>query len=195
MGGLRTSAPPSTLQSAPCSASTRIGKNSHGTNLRQADWSNVAEDCCNQCNSDSACHAWTWIDGSHECWLKAWVPDESQWTSEDGVTSGLRTSAPPSGCSGSVGKNSHGANLRQGDWSNVAEDCCNQCNSDSACNAWTWIDGSHECWLKSSVPDESQWTSEDGATSGLRTSAPPSGCSGSVGKSSHGTNLRQADWS
>jgi len=172
--GLRTSAPPSTLQSAPCSASTRIGKNSHGTNLRQADWSNVAEDCCNQCNSDSACHAWTWIDGSHECWLKSWVPDESQWTSEDGVTSGLRTSAPPSGCSGSgsVGKNSHGTNLRQADWSNVAADCCKQCDGDSACRAWTWIDGSHECWLKSWVPDQSQWASEDGVTSGLKGSAP-----------------------
>ncbi|CAK0877388.1 unnamed protein product, partial [Prorocentrum cordatum] len=75
--------------SAPCGASSRVGKNSHGTNLRQAAWSNVAEDCCNQCNGDSDCHAWTWIDGSHECWLKASVPDESQWTSEDGVTSGL----------------------------------------------------------------------------------------------------------
>merc|ERR1711933_472946 len=200
MGGLRTSAPPSTLQSAPCSASTRIGKNSHGTNLRQADWSNVAEDCCSQCHSDSACHAWTWIDGSHECWLKSWVPDESQWTSEDGVTSGLRTSAPPSGCSGSVGKNSHGTNLKQADWSNVAADCCNQCNGDSACHAWTWIEGSHECWPKSWVSDESQWADEDGVTSGLRSSqppgpTPPSMCSGAVGKNSHGTNLRQAAWS
>merc|ERR1712087_526585 len=195
----------STLQSAPCSASSRIGKNSHGTNLRQADWSNVAEDCCNQCNSDSACHAWTWIDGSHECWLKSWVPDESQWTSEDGVTSGLRTSAPPSRCSGSVGKNSHGTNLRQADWSNVAADCCKQCDGDSACRAWTWIDGSHECWLKSWVPDQSQWASEDGVTSGLKGStslsvgstlqSAPCSASSRIGKNSHGTNLRQADWS
>merc|ERR1712187_321536 len=125
-----------------------------------------------QCNADSACHAWTWIDGSQECWLKSWVPDERQWASQGGVTSGLKSSAPPPGCSGSVGKNSHGTNLKQADWSNVAEDCCTQCNADSACHAWTWIDGSHECWLKSWVPDESQWASESGVTSGLKGSAP-----------------------
>merc|ERR1712151_446058 len=100
------------------------------------------------------------------CWLKSWVPDESQWGDEDGVTSGLRSSAPPSLASAlqsapycakaRVGKNSHGTNLKQASWSNVAEDCCNQCNGDSACHAWTWIEGSHECWLKSWVSDESQ---------------------------------------
>jgi hypothetical protein len=62
--------------------------------LRQADWSNVVEECCSQCNGLSACQAWTWIEGSHECWLKSWVPDESQWVSEGGVTSGLRSSTP-----------------------------------------------------------------------------------------------------
>jgi hypothetical protein len=80
--------------SVQCSASSMIGKNSNGTNLRQADWSNVAEDCCNQCNWNSECQAWTWIEGSHECWLKSWVPAESHWVSEYGVTSGLRSSTP-----------------------------------------------------------------------------------------------------
>merc|ERR1711933_279714 len=141
---------------------------------------NVAEDCCNQCNGDSACHAWTWISGSHECWLKSWVSDESQWGDEDGVTSGLRSSqppgpTPPSTCSGAVGKNSHGTNLRQAAWSNVAEDCCKQCNGDSACHAWTWSSG------------------PPSLASALQSA--PYCANARVGKNSHGTNLRQASWS
>jgi hypothetical protein len=94
VGNSSDQALPRRASSAPCGASSRIGKNSQGTNLRQADWSNVAEECCSQCNGLSACQAWTWIEGSHECWLKSWVPDESQWVSEGGVTSGLRSSTP-----------------------------------------------------------------------------------------------------
>jgi len=94
VGNASGQAPPRRAGSAPCKASCRSGKNSHGTNLRQADWSNFAADCCNQCNWNSECQAWTWIEGSHECWLKSWVPAESWWVSEDGVTSGLRSSTP-----------------------------------------------------------------------------------------------------
>jgi len=94
VGNASGQAPPRRAGSAPCKASCRSGKNSHGTNLRQADWSNFAADCCNQCNENSACQAWTWIHGSHECWLKSWVPDEGHWASEGGVTSGLRSSTP-----------------------------------------------------------------------------------------------------
>jgi hypothetical protein len=152
---------------------TVVSMNSNGANLRQADWSRVAEDCCSQCIDDIHCNAWTWIDGSHECWLKMSVPDESQWVSESGVTSGLRQPGlPPHWCCDHavVDKNSHGTNLRQGDLSSDAGQCCNQCNKDTACNGWTWIAGNGECWLKSGgfLPWTSGWASETGVTSGTK---------------------------
>jgi len=113
--------------SAPCSASSRIGKNSYGTNLRQAGRSNVAADCCKQCHGEPACSAWTWIDGSNECWLKSWVPDEGQWASEGGVTSGLKGLAPPSK-----------ANLSDpGDVESTGVKCCKGGSDNVHCHSYT----------------------------------------------------------
>merc|ERR1712086_239504 len=63
-------------------------RNSDGNNLVQAPWSQDPQACCNHCGEQSGCVAWTFIQGSHECWLKSWVPSRDQWRWDDSAISG-----------------------------------------------------------------------------------------------------------
>ncbi|CAK0825338.1 unnamed protein product [Prorocentrum cordatum] len=199
-------------------------RNSDGNNLLQAPWSQDPQACCNHCGEQSGCAAWTFIQGSHECWLKSWVPSRDQWRWDDSAISGqigapslqaaldapsnsslqgllsetiycnpyLQQMCPPGDvacpqcgsdrceCPGSPGpspspdtkcsweehRNSDGNNLLQAPWSQDPQACCNHCGEQSGCAAWTFIQGSHECWLKSWVPSRDQWRWDDSAISG-----------------------------
>ncbi|CAK0850923.1 unnamed protein product [Prorocentrum cordatum] len=200
-------------------------RNSDGNNLLQAPWSQDPQACCNHCGGQSGCAAWTFIQGSHECWLKSWVPSRDQWRWDDSAISGqigapslqaaldapsnsslqgllsetiycnpyLQQMCPPGDvacpqcgsdrcecpsspgpspspdtkCSWEEHVNSDGNNLLQAPWSQDPQACCNHCGGQSGCAAWTFIQGSHECWLKSWVPSRDQWRWDDSAISGI----------------------------
>jgi len=144
------------------------GRNSQGTNLKQAPWSEAPKDCCDHCGETQGCVAWTFIKGSHECWLKSWVPDQGQWQGDGNAVSGMGGGghSPDTKCSWEDGQNSQGTNLKQAPWSEAPQDCCNHCGETQGCVAWTFIKGSHECWLKSWVPDRAQWQGDGNAVSG-----------------------------
>merc|ERR1712021_264689 len=164
-------------------------RNSDGNNLVQAPWSQDPQACCNHCGEQSECVAWTFIQGSHECWLKSWVPSRDQWRWDDSAISGqigapsleAAIAAPSNNslqgllsetkCSWEENRNSDGNNLVQAPWSQDPQACCNHCGEQSGCVAWTFIQGSHECWLKSWVPSRDQWRWDDSAISG-QTGAP-----------------------
>ncbi|CAK0832430.1 unnamed protein product [Prorocentrum cordatum] len=140
-------------------------KNSGGRNLMQAPWSQGPDACCARCNEHSDCVAWTFIKGSHECWLKSYVPPSDQWRWDDSAVSSL-VRGPDTKCSWEDDENSGGDNMMQAPWSQDPQACCNHCGAHSGCVAWTFIKGSHECWLKSYVPSRDQWRWDGSAISG-----------------------------
>ncbi|CAK0877457.1 unnamed protein product [Prorocentrum cordatum] len=214
---------PSPSPDTKCSWEEHV--NSDGNNLLQAPWSQDPQACCNHCGEQSGCAAWTFIQGSHECWLKSWVPSRDQWRWDDSAISGqigapsfqaaldapsnsslqgllsetiycnpyLQQMCPPGDvacphcgsdrcecpgspspspspdtkCSWEEHVNSDGNNLLQAPWSQDPQACCNHCGEQSGCAAWTFILGSHECWLKSWVPSRDQWRWDDSAISGI----------------------------
>ncbi|CAK0850924.1 unnamed protein product [Prorocentrum cordatum] len=216
-------------------------RNSDGNNLLQAPWSQDPQACCNHCGEQSGCAAWTFIQGSHECWLKSWVPSRDQWRWDDSAISGqigapslqaavdapsnsslqgllsetiycnpylqqmcpqvtwrarsaVRTGASalaaqvrapaqtPSAAGRSTGtataticcklpgprtRRRAATTAASTPWSQDPQACCNHCGEQSGCAAWTFIQGSHECWLKSWVPSRDQWRWDDSAISGI----------------------------
>lgn len=96
--------------------------------------------CQQVCQRDGRCRAFTWVTATGACWLKDGVPDLVPGA---GLVSGLPAVLEP------------GLNRSGLDYRNLtvtrAEECAATCARDTACKAWTFINGG-SCWLKNGVP-------------------------------------------
>jgi hypothetical protein len=116
---------------------------------------------------------WGWNDKGESCsYLTPGSCDAHNWgrhsesgSHVDGYFKNPSPSpSPPAGqCSIEVGKNNDGTNLQDAaDHTGSAEECCSKCSSASGCVGFTWVHGTEECWLKSSLSglrDDSDVTS------------------------------------
>jgi len=79
-------------------------------------------------------------------------------------------------CSFHDGKNNYGSNLKEIKNVTDVQTCCNHCTSTSGCAGYTWVKQYQECWLKSSLGQE---TDDPAVISGATGATPASGCTNS----------------
>ncbi|MBK9034643.1 MAG: hypothetical protein IPL61_25820 [Myxococcales bacterium] len=111
--------------------------------------------CRAQCEGAAACKAFTWVASSARCYLKEGVPEMRGGV---GVTSGLPTRFE-------LGTDRPGLDLTSLTTARV-DVCAAACGRTAACRAWTWVNATHRCWLKSAGTTK---VASAGCTSGATT--------------------------
>lgn len=110
-------------------------------------------DCQRECRQDDRCRAYTYIRSSRECFVKSRV--NSAQRNGDAVT-GYKTDGFESG-GGAGGRLTEEAGLdRKGnDYTSFRvrdlSDCQRECRQDDRCQAYTFISGNRECFLKDRI--------------------------------------------
>ena len=98
--------------------------------------------CSAACDADGACRAWSFVDPTSVCYLKARAPDPIP---NAGVTSGLAHAQERD-------SDRAGNDYMRTDGVLSADDCESRCARDyHLCKAWTWVAATSQCWLKDSV--------------------------------------------
>ncbi|HEX2224398.1 MAG TPA: PAN/Apple domain-containing protein, partial [Thermoanaerobaculia bacterium] len=104
-------------------------------------------DCQRECRQSDRCRAYTFIRSSRECFLKDRV--NSAQRNGDAVT-GYKTDSPGGRLTEEVGLDRKG-----NDYSDFRvrdlEDCQRECRQDGRCQAYTYIRGSRQCYLKDRI--------------------------------------------
>jgi len=181
-GAPNASAP--ALQSSGAQCSWESGRNSHGSNIKQAPWSADPQTCCNHCGETRNCVAWTFVEGSHECWLKGWVPAKSEWDGEDGLVSGTVNTQPSGSCTQLSGTYCGG----QGQQCNC--DYCDDFCDNSACARTCRVLNGH---FSSPAQSTCQWSAT--SVQNPNPAADGTSCSWMAGngQNGHGDDCKQCD--
>ncbi|KAF0697815.1 Aste57867_11530 [Aphanomyces stellatus] len=136
--GLITTAPPLTTLPSVCSAKGEANTDFTGQDVRNlpAVSSGV---CCQACQSEPLCNAYTWSQSSNVCYLKA--------ARASTTTNAAVYSSRVNKCFAvEVGVDYPGNDLTAVA-SPAIDDCCAFCRNLSGCNAWSYANG--QCYLKS----------------------------------------------
>ena len=101
-----------------------------------------AEVCQADCASAGGlCQAFTYVTSTSTCWLKSSIPGTSPCsTCRTGNARGLEQGIDRPGNDYLTATTS------------TASACASRCASEDRCVAFTWVDASDTCWLKSAVP-------------------------------------------
>jgi hypothetical protein len=124
------------------------------------------EMCRNQCMSDPACVAFTYVNPGVQapvarCWLKSQVPPP---VPNGCCISGVRFGAPPGPQAFERGINRRGMDYRNFDLATPNPELCwNECLREPRCRAYTYVHPGVQgpmarCWLKDGVPNPTQET-------------------------------------
>lgn len=109
-------------------------------------------DCQRECRQDDRCRAYTFIRSSRECFLKDRV--NSAQRNGDAVT-GYKTDDSYSGGGGWRLTEEVGLDRKGNDYTSFRvrdlADCKRECRQDDRCQAYTFISGSRECFLKDRI--------------------------------------------
>ena len=107
----------------------------------------TAKACSERCVSTEACKAYTFISGWNKCFLKGKVGKRFSVKMKSGDKSLPLT--PQGRLAIHDDKDHSGKDIKQAKNINSSQACASRCQTDTACFAFTYIDGYQTCWLKS----------------------------------------------
>jgi len=142
---------PSVLASDQCTAVASGLDISPGSNDISNSYPNglTIGQCCQSCNANSACKAFVWVQSTQICYLKS--VSTPTVASTAGLVSGNRGGGAASACT--LVNDGYDITPGMNDISNAPStglgDCCNQCNSNSACHGFVYVKSNMQCYLKS----------------------------------------------
>ncbi|GLE10153.1 hypothetical protein PINS_up022164 [Pythium insidiosum] len=107
----------------------------------------TAGECCGKCRDLAGCRAFTWTNWSGgRCWLKSAQGDAR---AADGAVSAVVEKPANDQCTIERGVDFEGFDIGNAPGANAGE-CCQQCERDAACRAFSWTNfNGGTCWLKS----------------------------------------------